>query len=94
MRKLDDAMKRQQAVQRRRSFAWASFGILAPVSLLFWLEVIFALGHLSDVGILQLVAELLMAIISAIAAVHMYRSGMRLNKMLADTSRLLDGDAG
>ena len=94
MRKLDDAMKRQQAVQRRRTFAWASFGILAPVSLLFWFEVIFALGHLSDVGILQLVAELLMAVISAIAAVHMYRSGMRLNKMLADTSRLLDGDAG
>ena len=94
MRKLDDAMKRQQAVQRRRTFAWASFGILAPVSLLFWFEVIFALGHLSDVGILQLVAELLMAVISAIAAVHMYRSGMRLNKMLADTSRLLDGDTG
>ncbi len=94
MRKLDDAMKRQQAVQRRRTFAWALFGILAPVSLLFWLEVIFALGHLSDVGILQLVAELLMAIISTLAAVHMYRSGMRLNKMLADTSRLLDGDAG
>ena len=94
MRKLDDAMKRQQAVQRRRTFSWASFGILAPVSLLFWFEVIFALGHLSDVGILQLVAELLMAIISAIAAVHMYRSGMRLNKMLADTSRLLNGDTG
>jgi len=94
MRKLDDAMKRQQAVQRRRTFAWATFGILAPVSLLFWFEVIFALGHLSDVGFLQLVAELLMAVISAIAAVHMYRSGMRLNKMLADTSRLLDGDAG
>ncbi len=94
MRKLDDAMKRQQAVQRRRTFAWALFGILAPVSLLFWLEVIFALGHLSDVGILQLVAELLMAIISTIAAVHMYRSGMRLNKLLADTSQLLDGDAG
>lgn len=87
-------MKRQQAVQRRRTFAWATFGILAPVSLLFWFEVIFALGHLSDVGFLQLVAELLMAVISAIAAVHMYRSGMRLNKMLADTSRLLDGDAG
>jgi len=94
MRKLDDAMKRQQAVQRRRTFAWASFGILAPVSLLFWFEVIFALGHLPDVGVLQLVAELLMAIISAIATVQMYRSGMRLNKLLADTSRLLDGDTG
>ena len=94
MRKLDDAMKRQQAVQRKRTFAWASFGILAPVSLLFWFEVVFALSHLSAVGILQLVAELLMAIISALAAVYMYRSGMSLNKMLADTSRLLDGDAG
>lgn len=94
MRKLDDAMERQKAVQRRRTFAWALFGILAPISLLFWFEVIFALSHLSAVGILQLVAESLMAIISTLAAIHMYRSGMRLNKLLADTSQLLDGDPG
>ena len=94
MRKLDDAMQRKQAVQRRRTFAWASFGILAPVSLLFWFEVVFALRHLPAVGILQLVAELLMAIICTLAALHMYRSGMSLNKLLADTSQLLDGDSG
>ena len=94
MRKLDDALQRQQAVQRKRTFAWALFGILTPVSLLFWLEVIFALGHLSDIGSLQLVAELLIAIISTLAAVHMCRSGIRFNKMLGDTSQLLDDDAG
>ena len=93
MRKLDDALQRQEAVQRKRTIAWALFGILTPVSLLFWLEVIFALGHLSDVGSLQLVAELLIAIISTLAAVHMYRSGMRFNKLLGDTSQLLDDDA-
>ncbi len=94
MRKLDDAIERQEAVQRRQTVAWAIFGILAPVALLFWLEVIFALSHLSDVGILQLVAELLIAIISTLAAIHNYRSGIRFNKLLGDTSRLFDDDAG
>ncbi len=94
MRRLDAALERQEAVQRRRTVAWAAFGILAPVSLLFWLEVIFALGHLSDVGILQLVAELLLAVIATLAATHMYRSGMRYNKMFKDTAQLLDDDAG
>ena len=90
MRKLDDAIERQQAVQRKRTLAWVLFGILAPVSLLFCLEVIFAIRHLSEVGILQLLAEALIALVSSVAAVHMYRSGMRLNKLLADTSLLLD----
>ncbi len=94
MRRLDAALERHEAIQRSRTFAWALFGVLAPVSLLFWLEVIFALSHLSDVGFLQLVAELLLAIISTLAAVHRYRSGMRLNKLLGDASQLLDDDAG
>ncbi len=94
MRRLDAALERQEAVQRRRTVSWAAFGILAPVSLLFWLEVIFALGHLSDVGILQLVAELLLASICTLAAIYVYRSGMRLNKLFRDTSQLLDDDAG
>ena len=94
MLRLDAALERQEAVQRRRTVSWASFGILAPVSLLFWLEVIFALGHLSDVGTLQLVAELLLAVIATLAAMHMYRSGMRFNKLFRDTSQLLDDDAG
>ncbi len=94
MRILDDAIERQQAVQRKRTIAWALFGILTLVSLLFWLEVIFALGHLSEIGSLQLAAELLIAIISTTAAVHTYRSGIRFNKLLGDTSQLLDDDAG
>ncbi len=94
MRKLDDAIERQQAVQRKRTYAWASFGILAPVSLLFWLEVVFALGHSAEIGILQLLAESLIALVFTLAAVHAYRSGMRFNKLLADTSQLLDDDAG
>ncbi len=92
MRKLDDALQRQQAVQRKRTVAWALFGILVPVSLLFWLEVVFALGHLPEIGILQLLAELVIALLSTLAAVHMYRSGMRFNKLLTDPSRLLDDD--
>ncbi len=36
MRKLDDALQRQQAVQGKRTIAWALFGILVSVSLLFW----------------------------------------------------------
>ncbi len=94
MSKLDAAIQRQQAVQRKRTLAWALFGILVPVSLLFWLEVIFALGHLSDIGFLQLTAESLFAIISTLTAIHMYRSGMRFNKLLEDTSQLLDDEAG
>ena len=53
MRKLDEAIERQQAIQRKRTIAWILFGVLAPVSLLFWLEVVFALGHLHEIGILR-----------------------------------------
>lgn len=93
MNKLGDAMERQQAVQRKRTTAWAIFGILLPVSLLFWFEVIFAFGHLPEIGILQLSAELIVALIATGAAVHMFRSGIRFNRMLTDTSRLL-GESG
>ncbi len=92
MRKLDDAIERQQAIQRKRTIAWILFGVLAPVSLLFWLEVVFALGHLPDIGILQLLAELLLALIATFTAVHAYQSGMQHNKLIADTSRLLDDE--
>ncbi len=92
MRKLDDAIERQQAIQRKRTIAWILFGVLAPVSLLFWLEVVFALGHLPDIGILQLLAELLLALIATFTAVQAYQSGMQHNKLIADTSRLLDDE--
>ena len=62
MRHLDDAIQRQQAVQRKRTFAWALFGILLPVSLLFWSEVVFGLCHLSEIGILQLLAEFIVSL--------------------------------
>ena len=90
MRKLDDAIERQQAIQRKRTIAWILFGVLAPVSLLFWLEVVFALGHLPEIGILQLLAELLLALIASFTAVQAYQSGMQYNKLIADISRLLD----
>ena len=92
MRKLDEAIERQQAIQRKRTIAWIMFGVLAPVSLLFWLEVVFALGHLPEIGILQLLAELLLALIASFTAVQAYQSGMRYNKSIADTSRLLDDE--
>ncbi len=93
MRKLDEAIERQQAIQRKRTIAWILFGVLAPVSLLFWLEVVFALGHLPEIGILQLLAELLLALIASFTAVQAYQSGMQYNKLIADTSRLLDDEA-
>ena len=92
MNKLDDALQRQQAVQRKRTIAWAMFGILLPVALLFWFEVVFAVGHLAEVGMLQLVAEFIVALFSTAGAVQMYRSGTRYNHLLSDTSRLLDSD--
>ncbi len=92
MRKLDEAIERQQAIQRKRTIAWVLFGVLAPVSLLFWLEVVFALGHLPEIGILQLLAELLLALIASYTAVQAYQSGMQYNKLIADTSRLLDDE--
>lgn len=92
MRHLDDALQRQQAVQRKRTIAWVLFGILVPISLLFWFEVIFAFGHLSEVGLLQLLAESIVALFSTLGAIQMYRSGIRYNRLLADTSRLLDSD--
>ena len=93
MRTLDEAIERQQAIQRKRTIAWIMFGVLAPVSLLFWLEVVFALGHLPEIGILQLLAELLLALIASFTAVQAYQSGMQYNKLIADTSRLLDDEA-
>jgi hypothetical protein len=90
MRTLEDALQRQQAVQSKRTIAWILFGILAPVSLLFWSEVVFAFGHLAEVGLLQLLAEFIVALFSTLGAIQMYRSGMRYNKLLADPSRLLD----
>jgi hypothetical protein len=92
MRTLDEAIERQQAIQRKRTIAWVLFGVLAPVSLLFWLEVVFALGHLPEIGILQLLAELLLALIASYAAMQAYQSGMQYNKLIADTSRLLDDE--
>ena len=89
MRKLDEAIEHQQAIQRKRTVAWILFGVLAPVSLLFWLEVVFALGHLPEIGILQLLAEFLLALIASFTAVQTYQSGMQYNKLIADTSRLL-----
>lgn len=88
--RLDEALERQRAVQRKRTIAWTAFGILVPVSLLFWLEVVFALAHLPEVGILQLLAELIVAFVATAGAVQMCRSGMRCNRLLADASRLLD----
>jgi len=92
MRKLDEAIERQQVIQRKRTIAWILFGVLTPVSLLFWLEVVFALGHLPEIGILQLLAELLLALIASFTAVQAYHSGMQYNKSIADTSRLLDDE--
>ena len=93
MRKLDDAIERQQAVQGKRTVAWAIFTLMVLVSLIFWLEVLFALGHLTEIGVLQLLAESLVALISTIAAVNAYRSGKRYNDLLADTSRFFDDRA-
>ena len=93
MRKLDEAIERQQSIQRKRTIAWILFGVLAPVSLLFWLEVVFALGHLPEIGILQLLAESLLALIASYTATQAYQSGMQYNKLIADTSRLLDDEA-
>jgi hypothetical protein len=87
---LGDAIKRQQVVQRKRTIVWILFGLLLPVSLLFWFEVIFALTHLDEVGILQLSAEFIVALFSTLGAVHTFRSGMQFNRMIADTSRFLD----
>ena len=92
MRTLDEAIERQQAIQRKRTIAWILFGVLAPVSLLFWLEVAFALGHLPEIGLLQLLAELLLALIATFTAVQAYQSGMQNNKLIVDTSRLLDDE--
>lgn len=92
MKTLAEAIERQKAIQRKRTVAWSLFGILVPVSLLFWLEVIFAIGHLSEIGIPQLLAELLIALVTTLIVVHTFRSGMQFNKLLADTSRLLDDD--
>ena len=92
MKYLDDAIQRQQAVQRKRTIAWILFGILVPVALLFWFEVFFAFGHLAEVGMLQLVAEFVVALFSTAGAAQMYRSGIQYNHLLSDTSRLLDSD--
>ena len=93
MRHLDDAIQRQQVVQRKRTIAWILFGILVPVALLFWFEVVFAISHFAEVGTLQLLAEFIVAGFSTLGAVQTYRSGMQFNRLMADTSRLLD-DSG
>ncbi|MFQ5982634.1 MAG: hypothetical protein ACE5KS_04580 [Woeseiaceae bacterium] len=93
MTKLEDAIRRQQAVQRSRAFAWALFSILVPVSLLFWFEAIFGVIHLDEVGILQLAAEFILALLSTFGAVVMFRAGLRYNRLLADPDRLLRDDA-
>ena len=92
MKRLDDAIQRQQAVQRKRTIAWILFGVLVPVALLFWFEVFFAFGHLAEVSMLQLVAEFVVALFSTAGAAQMYRSGIQYNHLLSDTSRLLDSD--
>jgi len=93
VKNLDDAIRYQQAVQRNRTFSWALFSVFVPVSLLFWSEAIFALGHIVEVGILQLLAEFFLALFFTYAAVQMFRAGMHFNRLLANPSRLLDGDA-
>ena len=94
LKNLDDAIRHQQAVQRNRTFSWALFSVFVPVSLLFWSEVIFAIGHMAEVGILQLLAEFVLALLLTLAAVQMFRAGIHFNRLLANPSRLLDGDAG
>ncbi len=93
LKKLDDAIRHQQAVQRNRTFSWALFSVFVPVSLLFSSEAIFALGHIAEVGILQLLAEFVLALFFTFAAVQMFRAGVHFNQLLANPSRLLDGDA-
>lgn len=90
MNKLDDAFRRQQAVQRSRTIAWALFSVFVAVSLLLWSEATFTLIHTSEAGILQPVVEFILALFFTFAAVQMFRVGMRLNHLLADPSRLLD----
>jgi hypothetical protein len=89
MSTLSDAIARQQAIQRKRTVSWILFGLLVPVALLFWSEVIFGLSNLAAVGILQMLGEAVIALVASYGAVHTYRSGMRFNRKLADTSRLL-----
>lgn len=89
MTTLDDAMARQQAIQRKRTVAWILFALLLPVALLFWSEFVFGLGNLAEIGILQLLAEGMIALLASLGAVRACRSGMRLNRELADTCRLL-----
>jgi len=90
MSALDDALQRQQEIQRKRTIAWIIFALLVPISLLFWSEVIFGFGHFSDVGLLQLAAEFIVAAFATVGAVQTFRSGMRFNRLLSDTSQLLD----
>ena len=93
MRKLEDAIRRQQAVQRSRTLAWALFAVFVPVAILFWLEAVFALVNISKVGMLQLLAELILALLFTFAAIQMFRNGVRFNRLVADPSRLLEPDA-
>lgn len=92
MTTLDDAMARQMVIQRKRTISWALFGLLVPVALLFWSEVIFGLANLAAIGILQTLAETIIALLASYGTVHTFRSGMALNRMLGDTTRLLDED--
>ncbi|MFQ5548552.1 MAG: hypothetical protein ACE5FV_09680 [Woeseia sp.] len=92
MNRLDNAIRRQQVVQRSRTIAWALFAFFVPVSLLFVGEVIFGFLHVDEVGVLQLLAELVLALLFAFAAAKMFRAGLRFNRLLADPDRLMHED--
>lgn len=89
MKKLDEAIRRQQAVQRSRALAWALFSVFVPLSLLFWFEVVFGFSHLDEVGVLQMLAEAVLALLFTFAAVQTFRAGIRFNQLLANPERLL-----
>lgn len=89
MNRLDDAIKRQQAVQRSRALAWILFAAALTISLLVWIEVIFGFLNFDDISMLQLSAEVILALLLGFAATQMFRKGLRLNRLLADPARLL-----
>ncbi|MFQ6005836.1 MAG: hypothetical protein ACE5OQ_10055 [Woeseia sp.] len=89
MKILNRAIRRQQAVQRSRTIAWALFAVFVAVSLLFVVEVIFGFLHMDEVGVLQLLAELILALLFAFAAAKMFRAGLRFNRLLADPDSLM-----
>ena len=93
MKKFNDAIRRQRAVQRSRTIAWALFAVFVPIALLFGLEVVFGLLNFDAVGLLQLLAEAVLALLFTLAAVQMFRAGVHFNQLHADPDRLLNDDA-